>query len=114
MCEEFLAGQDSRLRIFSLRTGLALAAPPAPSPSWSPGTSSSTRTPSDEQSRHVLARTFSAPIRSLAFSPLDPLRFSDECYTRTVLESADQPSPRWDCPSLWIAEGAGIECHAVQ
>ncbi|GAA5879915.1 hypothetical protein JCM3774_005677, partial [Rhodotorula dairenensis] len=129
-----IAGQDSRLRIFSLRTGLPLAAPPSTASTLSPpattsgfstlwkhnllSSSSTTTTPSaDSQpsSRHPLARTFSGPIKSLAFSPLDPFRLRDKSYTtRAALESADQLSPRWDCPSLWLAEGAGIECFAVQ
>lgn len=141
------AGQDSRLRIFSLRNGgLPLEPPPASSNSsfassssssstsapvsWSspPMSSSSsiaTATGANNPAAHPLSRTFSEPIKSLAFSALDPLRLREKDYTRRILEHGgygdgddddnwEQLRPRWDCPSLWVAEGAGVECFSVQ
>ena len=70
---------------------------------------------------HPLARTFSEPIKSLAFSALDPLRLREKEYTRVMLERGGHGDgddndlrPRWDCPSLWVAEGAGVECFSVR
>ncbi|POY70044.1 hypothetical protein BMF94_6954 [Rhodotorula taiwanensis] len=103
-----IAGQDSRLRIFSLRTGLALLPPNHPT---APASTLST------ELTHPLARTFSGPIRSLAFSALDPYRLRESDYTRAILERDDEREStsraRWDCPSLWAADGPGVECFAV-
>ncbi|GAA5977141.1 hypothetical protein JCM10908_004870 [Rhodotorula pacifica] len=119
-----IAGQDSRLRIFSLRSGLPLT--PPPSATSTPGSSSLWSSSSPSTSAHPLTRTFSEPLRSVAFSPIDPLRLREKDYTRKMLErsgGAAHPEEedqggrfgtRWDCPSLWIAEGAGVECLAVQ
>ncbi|BGP26174.1 DDB1- and CUL4-associated factor 4 [Rhodotorula toruloides] len=115
-----IAGQDSRIRLFSLRTGLALSPPPPPPP---PPSSSSSRfvtsssTSLAPSSDSPLLKPFSSPPTSLAFSTLDPFRLRDEGYIE-ALRAGDGGEKggrggRWGVPSLWVADGAGVECFAV-
>ncbi|BGP09778.1 DDB1- and CUL4-associated factor 4 [Rhodotorula toruloides] len=113
-----IAGQDSRIRLFSLRTGLALPPPP------SPATSSSSSHPtisSFASSTPSLCSPFSSPPKSLAFSTLDPYRLRDERYIEFLRTATSEESRggregrggRCGVPSLWVADGAGVECFAV-
>lgn len=113
------AGQDCRLRIFSLRTGLALPALPK-SLSSSSGTSTTptlAQNPTPESTDHplLLSRRFPSPIKSVAFSPLDPSRLREATYTRAVLEREEGSDLRaaWDAPSVWVADGPAVRCYGL-
>ncbi|GAA5838751.1 hypothetical protein JCM11251_006726 [Rhodosporidiobolus azoricus] len=144
------AGQDSRLRLWSLRTGRLLS--PAPSASSAAGatpTFSSTASPSalsaalsslqtytpsstalsslsttfstPDPHPSPFARLFSSPLRSISFSPIDPLRLGNKSYAEGLARRAEVDAPeegrqerereliRWGMPSLWLAEGGKVE-----
>ncbi|GAA6048333.1 hypothetical protein JCM3770_000954 [Rhodotorula araucariae] len=122
------AGQDNRLRLWSLRTG----APILPS---TPFSSSTTFLPTTVQvppvpygstlplcypslsPSHPLLRGFSAPLKAVSFAPLDPLRLRSPGYAERLSgdggDRALDDAPRWGAPSLWVADGAGVEGFAV-
>ncbi|GAA5889074.1 hypothetical protein JCM8208_007762 [Rhodotorula glutinis] len=114
------AGQDNRVGLWSLRTGRALLPPSASSSSFTstllpPLSTSPSRNPTT--SPHPLERSFAAPVRALAFSSIDPLRLSSPSYVARLLDGAEEggrrSGGRWGCPSLWVADGAGVEGFAV-
>ncbi|GAA6003591.1 uncharacterized protein JCM10292_000438 [Rhodotorula paludigena] len=128
------AGQDKRIRLWSLRTGrLVRPSSPASPSSWSSTFTStalpaalaySVPVPPAANPTHPLERTSPAPIHALAFSPLDPLRLREPRYASALAAGAAQRGEgvgvdegarraRWGVPSLWVAEGAGVECFAV-
>lgn len=128
------AGQDKRIRLWSLRTGrLVRPSSPASPSSSSNGTFTSTSLPAalaysasapPATATHPLERTSPAPIHALAFSLLDPLRLREPRYASALAAGAAQRGEgvgvdegarraRWSVPSLWVVEGAGVECFAV-
>ncbi|GAA6017194.1 hypothetical protein JCM10207_002567 [Rhodosporidiobolus poonsookiae] len=156
--DEFVvaAGQDARLRLWSLRSG-ALLSPSSSSagasstfststsassarPALPPGVSaafSSLRTyaPSSTTSSALslsaqdpdpnpFLRAFPAALKSVAFSPLDPSRLEEKAYAARAAERRErelggegegeeegwrEELGRWGMPSLWVAEGGGVE-----
>ncbi|KPV72435.1 uncharacterized protein RHOBADRAFT_55900 [Rhodotorula graminis WP1] len=67
-------------------------------------------------SPHPLERSFGAPVRALAFSTIDPVRLSSPSYVERLVDRGSEggaSAGRWGCPSLWIADGAGVEGFAV-
>ncbi|GAA5886770.1 hypothetical protein JCM6882_005882 [Rhodosporidiobolus microsporus] len=149
--DEFVAaaGQDSRLRLWSLRTGRLLSSNSSPPPASIGRPFSSATTPSDlttalsslrtytpssstisslsstfsssDPPPSPFTRTFSAPLRAVSFSPLDPLRTSDKSYVERLARRAEVDAEeeerarrerelvRWGMPSLWVAEGGKVE-----
>ncbi|GAA5934343.1 uncharacterized protein JCM15063_004546 [Sporobolomyces koalae] len=170
--DQFLvaAGQDSRVRLWSLKTGRQILprSPPdrivssttqptldlTSSSSLSPSVDSSTprwspsvlqaleslpasarathRTPThdqvaitgagddENQNESVWLRRFDNPIKAIRFSPLDPIySFDSSTRRRMWIEGRDGSGEgggigeRWVPKSLWIANGAGIECFGL-
>lgn len=100
------AGQDSRLRLWSLRTGSAIRTPIASSPS-----ASLTSIPTSP-----LLRTFSEPVKALAFAPSDSSasRRADDGRSRVDLERSTGGRGRGGRgPVLWVGDGAGLECFEM-
>lgn len=105
------AGQDSKVRIWSLRTGSLLSPPsfllspptPAPAlPSFSPWPAEPIPTPSP------LARTFSSPVKALQFADRG---LGEVPKGRRELER--EGWRRGGGPVLWVGDGGGLECFEV-
>ncbi|GAA5985033.1 hypothetical protein JCM11641_000824 [Rhodosporidiobolus odoratus] len=155
--DEFVvaAGQDSRLRLWSFRTGHLLSPPPLPSlassstssfsssstsATFSPATLSalssfrtytpspslllssiSTPAPTPTPPPNPFHRTYSAPLKAVCFSSLDPVRLGEggkKRYAESLVgrsrevlerEGREDGEGRWGVPSLWVAEGGGVE-----
>ncbi|GAA5943876.1 hypothetical protein JCM10213_009015 [Rhodosporidiobolus nylandii] len=146
--DEFVvaAGQDSKLRLWSLRSGRLLSPSSTPPSSSTFSTSSdphrlpshltpsalsalsSLRTFTPSPSPSLLApdppanpfvRTWEEPLKAVRFSPLDPLRtgrkaYAELCSIRKELEEGERwererELMRWGMPSLWVANGGGVE-----
>ncbi|GAA5955723.1 hypothetical protein JCM21900_000898 [Sporobolomyces salmonicolor] len=125
--DEFVAaaGQDHRLRIWSLRTGRLLQPPPSPSSSFTSSSLSSLSPAAraaasslslNKSTPTPLTRVFSAPLKALTFAPVDPFRLHLASQLgRREMEERDSriEEGRWGQPSLWVAEGAGVECFST-
>ncbi|ORY83547.1 hypothetical protein BCR35DRAFT_331198 [Leucosporidium creatinivorum] len=102
------AGQDSRIRLWSLRTGSAILPPTNPT---SPSSTSRIFSPDPS----LLLRTFSEPIKALTFAGSDSLarhRRRDDGRGRIELErEGGRKGERG--PVLWVGDGPGLECFEV-
>lgn len=126
------AGQDNRLRLWSLRTGRQVLPSSAasfstgsagPSTFLPPNAPNTLLSPVPTPSSHPLLRTFPAPLRALAFSPLDPARIGTPSYAERLPQGLDAGgggggegagAGAWGCPSLWAADGAAVEGFGVR
>ncbi|GAA5847340.1 hypothetical protein JCM5353_007762 [Sporobolomyces roseus] len=127
--DEFLiaAGQDHRLRLWSLRTGLEILAPRsssstsssshrAPIESFSPQILSALSSlPSESRaasSRSPWSKLFESPIKTVRFSELDSPSNETRKGRRRELEAREGGGRGGgSLRSIWVGHGAGIEVY---
>ncbi|BGP49977.1 DDB1- and CUL4-associated factor 4 [Rhodotorula kratochvilovae] len=116
-----VAGMDGFLGLYDLRFPSSSSTRPAPA---SRATTSGTAkpTPVVELKGHV--NSFATDLgfdvwrdewvaAALSFAALDPLRLRSQGYVERLTPDSAAGEGRWGAPSLWVADGAGLEGFAV-